>query len=590
MLRSILHRGPDGEDCLSVQVDYGEIHLGHCLLQIIAPSTDNRQPLYSRDGRYVLSFNGEIYNYQELRRILASSGEEFSTAGDTEVLLAWLIRYGSNGLEALNGMFALIFTDTITGSILIARDRFGVKPLYYHSSSRTFLACSEIKGLVASDLITRTPDPAQIRHYLRYRHVQKPGTIFQEIRELPEGQYLCISPNGKVSTPESYLTCTTLSFPTSSKSSLRDLLHDAIARQTISDVPVGLLLSGGVDSTLLLALLRESGHKHVPSFVIQPSDLPGSFGSEDAFYARQAARQYEAELFPVQVSGNLVQRLLDEVSILDQPVADTAFLMTSMLAEEARQSVGVVLSGAGADEWFGGYHRHIAFKRALSLHQYAKGLINAAPVISSLLPDGTDHPFRKQVRLFRKFLSGLHPDLPHTADSFRSLQIGQPIASNDWSHEKDPLEQMLWQDRHHYLISDVLSISDQASMIHGLELRTPYLDNRLAEFCLTEGASRLLQKGRKWMLSEELIRLGGRQYTRRTKEGLGLPVGHWLQQDQNQAYLKHLMPESHPLFQWISAESLSSIMQKHLRGNRDFSSEIMAISMLFSWWNQTFRS
>ena len=588
MVDAIRHRGPDGEGIHSEQVSYGSLHIGHRLLQIIDPSYQNRQPILSQDRRYALAFNGEIYNFQELRTLLQASGQQFQTLGDTEVLLYWLIRKGVSGLEHLNGMFALVFTDLHTGEILLARDRFGVKPLYYSQRSDHFLACSEIKGLFASGLIHREPDPQQIFHYLSFRHVLKPGTIFRGILELEEGHYLRISSSGDIGRPASYLSTSPDPNPTGSDHSLRELLLQAVERQLCSDVPVGLLLSGGLDSTLLLALMRELGHTHTPSFVIQPDDSPGSFGSEDARFATMAARQYGAELLPVPVSGDMVKSITEKVALLDQPVADSAFLMTSLLAEAARSSVGVVLSGAGADEWFGGYHRHLAAKRAIQIQSWLGKRVSVAHRLSSVVPDGKEFPFRKQARLLRKFLSGIHQDPRKTADAFRSLQFNLSTPSNPWPPDKAILDNILWQDRHHYLISDVLSISDQTSMASGLELRTPYLDNVLADFCHFEGAGKLLSQGRKWMLAKELAALDGEVYYKRPKEGLGLPVGHWLQQADNQLFLNELMHQGHALFEWVPEQLVRGVLLRHARGKQDLSSEILAMVILFSWWNHNF--
>lgn len=588
MVHAIRHRGPDGEGIHSTPLSYGTLHLGHRLLQIIDPSDQNRQPLFSQDGRYALVFNGEIYNFRSLRNQLATSGQPFRTNGDTEVLLHWLIQKGIEGLALLNGMFALIFTDLQTGDVLMARDRFGVKPVFYSSLPQHFLACSEIKGLLASGLLSKEPDPKQINHYLRYRHVLKPGTIFKGILELEEGHYLTISGSGEIGTPTPFYTDLPGGPGHQNPSSLRELLFEAVDRQLTSDVPVGIFLSGGLDSTLLLAIMRELGYHEIPSFVIHPSDDPGSFGSEDAAFATQAARQYGGKLHRVPVTGDMVINLTEAVSMLDQPVADSAFLMTSLLSREAVKSVGVVLSGAGADEWFGGYHRHLAARKAIRIGKLLGKKVSLLHQLARILPDGADHPFRKKTRLARKFLAGIHSDPKMTADAFRSLQVGKSVPSNSWPESQPFLDNILWQDRHHYLISDILSISDQTSMAHGLELRTPYLDNALAQYCLTQGAGTLLSKGRKWMLARELAALGGQAYCDRPKAGLGLPVGHWLQKPDSQEFLQQLTPAAHPLFEWIPKTLVQTLFESHVRRKQDLSSEILAIIILFSWWNHNF--
>lgn len=590
MLDRIRHRGPDATNSLTIPLQHGSAYLGHHLLRIIDPSDQNKQPFQSPDGRYSLIYNGELYNFQALKYSLQQSGVQFRTQGDTEVLLHWLITHGIEGIPKINGMFACVLTDNQTGNILLARDRFGVKPLYYARAGNTFLACSEIKGILASELIPRKPNVSQIGHYLRYRHALAPETFFQDIYELPPGTSMLIHANQSEASP--------LPYPTESDTAeghsggvhiVREMLLAAVERQLIADVPLGIFLSGGIDSTLILALMREIGRKHIPAFVMGADPSLGAFGSNDLAYARKAAAQYGAALTEITIPSDLLNRVDHYAASLDQPIADSAGMLTSLLSQHAVQSVRVVLSGAGADEFFGGYERHLAFQRYL---KHKNWLIPMAPLLkatTSLLPDGFAHPLRKKTRLVRKFLNAIDQDPRTTFNQFRSLQINQTTDTNPWPSETlSPLDAALWQDQHQYLVSDILAMSDQTTMAHGLEMRVPYLDNDLAALSHRIGGTALLQRGRKWMLKEILTDLGGESFVNRPKEGFGIPAAGWFRSSDGLNRLQQIQAKGHALYEWLDHQEVSRLLSAHRSQKRDYTSELMALLILFVWWDHTF--
>lgn len=590
MLHRIEHRGPDATHSLTVQLPQGSAYLGHHQLRIIDPSPHNKQPFTSPDGRYSLIYNGELYNYQALRNSLRQSGVKFRTNGDTEVLLHWLIVYGRKGLSELNGMFAFVFVDKHTGDILMARDRFGVKPFYYSATENGFLACSEIKGLLASELIPKIPNVTQIGHYLRYRHALSPETFFQGIYEVPAGTSIWMTAQESYPSP--------LPFATEHESedsgmpelkAVKDTLLTALERQLIADVPLGIFLSGGIDSTLILAFMRELGQKHVPAFVMGADPSLGALGSNDLTYARKAAAQYGAELTEITIPGDLLNRVDHYAASLDQPIADSAGMLTSLLSQQAVTSVKVVLSGAGADELFGGYERHLAFQRYLTHRNW---LVPMAPILkagTSLFPDAFAHPLRKKARLVRKFLNAIDPDPRITFNQFRSLQINTDSTTNGWPSEiTSSLDATLWQDQHHYLISDILAMSDQTTMAHGLEMRVPFLDNDLAALTRRLGGKAMLRQGRKWILKELLSDLGGEAFVHRPKEGFGIPAVRWLRSETGTQKFQSILNHSHPLYEWLDHQEVSRLLLAHSSQKRDYSSELIALLILFAWWDHTF--
>ncbi len=588
MMTRIRHRGPHGTRQLNWEFGQGQAWLGHHRLSILDPSPANSQPMASPDGRFFLAFNGEIYNYRNLRNQLEQLGIRFLTQGDTEVLLHWLLRHGANGLTALDGMFAFVLVDLHTRSVLMGRDRFGIKPLFYAATPQAWLACSEIKGILASGLVARDLRPDQLDQYLRFRHAEKPDTLFRDVFELPEGCYLQL--NGSTGESKVQPFAPPARQPETEPVSLdrvEKLLLASVEDQLQADVPVGLFLSGGVDSTLLLAMAKEVGNQPVPAFVMSLEGEPTTYGSDDWVFARKAAKQFGAELTEVVVRQEMLAELDRYVAALDQPIADGAGLLTFLLSEVAVKQVGAVLSGAGADEWFAGYHRHWAFERYLLHRPWLRLVQPLIKKIAGRLPDGPARPFRKEIRLLRKFSASLQTSPEATFHQFRSLAFDRIAPSQQWPGEaKSGLDSALWQDRHHYLISDVLAVSDQASMAHGLELRVPYLNVGLANELEAISGHELLRHGRKWVLRRLLEQRGGQIYTQRKKEGFGLPIGPWLRNQAGNTLIQSILQASHPLFAWISETEVRSMIRLHQSGQRDLGAELLALLILFRWYDQ----
>jgi asparagine synthase (glutamine-hydrolysing) len=597
------HRGPDFTTFKTHATEKQTWYFGHNRLTILDRSAAANQPFYSPDGRYLLIYNGEIYNYRQLRSGFQKQGYTFQTESDTEVLLALLISEGVAGLPKLNGMFAFAFFDTQTDTLLIARDRFGMKPLYYAETPQALLLSSEIKGILAADIIPKVLNESQLAHYLTFKHSRKPQTFFRNILELEEGTYGIYQNEkwqfGKYPSGFSAETPTVLSSE-ALVTETEKLLQNSLEAQLQADVPVGLFLSGGVDSTLLLALLNQAGHRNFPVFSVVNSEAERSFGSDDFYFAREAARQYGARHHVFELDHSILKDAIPLLESFDQPIADGAVLLTSFLSEQARPYIKVALSGAGADELFAGYNRHRAFFKYLH-HQNL--LLLARPFLQTLapmLPTGTANPWRRQFRLIRKLATKIQAKPELTFQHFagmepelRDLLLYRPdtfFAQNptDFPDKTAALRWALDHDQHQYLISDILALTDQASMRHGLEVRAPYLDNALHHFTQTLTPEVLFRHGQKWLLKEVLRKHKGEKYLRRAKEGFGMPLGLWLKNVENAWLLEPLKNPGHILFQYLNFDRTQQLLHNHLQNRQDFSVEIWALLALAYWLQKHF--
>lgn len=602
MTAATMHRGPDAMAFHKAEADFGRIYFGHNRLKILDISDKANQPFFSEDGRYVLLFNGEIYNYPELRQSLRRQGSVFRTESDTEVVLQLLIRNGQPGLAQLNGMFALAFYDAQEQYLWLARDRFGIKPLFYLENESYLIVSSEIKGILRSGLVKKEINQAQIYQYLCYKHAAKPQTFYRHILELKEGHLL----NWRKE--KSHLPTYLLPPPPEEKYAnpqklarrAESLLLDSVQKHLLADVPVGLFLSGGIDSTLLLALLHRAGHRHFPAFSIVHKATEGSFATEDARFARLAAQQYKADHTCFEINESMLADTDSWVQSLDQPIADGAGLVTAYLTQKVKPYIKVALSGAGADELFAGYNRHRAFYLYLKQRHLALFFKQILQPLSPLLPVGFNHPLRKKFLLLQKLTTKIHKSpgqtfLNFTSMDFRLSQLcsGKNIITDPAPElaaltPQDWLKWALQHDQHQYLISDILAVTDQAGMQHSLEIRTPFLENHLQAFMANQPTDLLFRNGQKWILKDILAAHGGQVFLRRAKEGFGMPLGSWLRKPQNQFVLAELQSARCLIFNYLDYTRTQQMLQSHLRRRQDYSTEIWALVVLAKWLEHNF--
>lgn len=593
------HRGPNSSG--QVRLPWGQhfVAMGSRRLKILDPSPAGDQPMQRQLGnkRGWLSYNGELYNAPDLRNELLRTGCSFRSSADTEVVLYALLHWGKGALGRFVGMFALAYweqTEAQAPQLLLARDRWGQKPLYYTQQGEHWLAASELQALLASGLVKKVLNEEQVFHYLRYKYARRPQTFYAGIQELEPGHFLLLHPT-KPALHASFIQEKALQTPqVSSDEALLDqveeLLTDALLLHLQSDKAVGLFLSGGVDSTLMLALLRQHAAWQLPlCFTMGSSAHQGGWGTQDALWAEKAAKQYEAYHYPLPIEADAVlSRFKGLAQRQDQPIGDGAWLLTNLLSEMAADKVKVVLSGAGADELFAGYNRHSAFAWYLRHQKWLQPLLPLLKSGSTLLPTALALPGRAQWQLAKKFSRSLGTDPYQTFLQFTSLAIlGQegvksPAPPSDW------LQWALQHDRQHYLISDVLALNDKASMQWGLEMRQPYLNAPLTDFVASLPADYLLKGGKKWILKSLLSRHGGKAYGQRRKEGFGPPFGAWIRQGKTDPLWQWLQQVEHPLHALLPIDIPKGLLEAHRSGKADNSQELMALALLAHWLEEKF--
>jgi asparagine synthase (glutamine-hydrolysing) len=483
----IAHRGPDFQDVFSSQ----SLTLGHARLSIIDLQDRANQPMTAHSGRYVLAFNGEIYNYKKLRSKLEAGGIQFHTESDTEVLLHMLITHGSDALRLLNGCFAFAFSDTHKNSLLLARDRMGINPMWYAFSEdqKTCYFASEAKALNSMMGFPGINQQA-LPYYLRFNFLPGNQSLMKNRHKLAPGHFLQIDKNG-VKTQEWYsLESTFKKKVRPIETDLFQIMEQAVQARLISDVPIGSFLSGGLDSSIIAALAARS-HSEIETFSI---GFRGSDYFDETNFAKEVADHIGSKHHAFQLSEeDLALEARSLIAGLDETFADSSALPMSFLSRQTRQHVSVALSGDGADELFAGYRKHRGHLKAvnwnnpvmLTLGKIALGL---TPKLSSRGAQTSD-----QIRRLRKLAAGLQltpenrykqwasfaPDEFMSACGFDANRLH--INHLNWTNE-DELNTVLLADQQFILPNDMLHKVDLMSMRHGLEVRTPFLDHRVVEW------------------------------------------------------------------------------------------------------------
>ena len=519
MMKATQHRGPDSSHWMSVEP--GTYVAGN-RLKILDLSDRSNQPLVTADQHGVLVWNGALYNFQDLRNELLGLGVEFASQSDSEVLLYWLYTFGSKGLARLSGMFSLIFVNKRTNSVLIARDPSGQKPLFYHQDGNKWVFSSEFRGILASGLIGNRWNISQYLPYFYFRHTAPSETFHSEIRQVLPGEVIELNIMAD-SVEKQLLNIPFKPIPLPDVGHFEELLVDAVLKHFHADVPVGMVLSGGTDSALLYQVwFKETGiplHSYTAVF---EEKYQNKF--QDFKYAKRIAKKCHGKHQEVLVKPADFRKLWPEyVQTLDHPVGDTAGFLTWMIGRVATADVKVLIGGAGADELFGGYNRHKAFLFYLKHPKFAKLLKNyfgALPVFP---------------RMLQKFIEGIGATDMETYMNFSALQTIPEASFFDlepWFEPKNnPYKAALNWDRNVYLVHDILKVFDNATMVHGIEGRSPYLDLPLItlSMSLTEDQHTSLRP-KQW-IKEMLVQHGSVDIASRKKLGFGLPLGEWLRDD-----------------------------------------------------------
>ncbi|EKB50793.1 asparagine synthase (glutamine-hydrolyzing) [Cecembia lonarensis] len=515
MMQATLHRGPDHSSWCQVTEN---LYLSGNRLKILDLSENANQPLWTKEKDAVLVWNGALYNYQDLRNELLELGYQFQSNSDSEVLIYWLRHHGAQGIHALEGMFALAFVDLNKKSLLIARDPSGEKPLYYSKINGKWYFSSESKAIQQALLPKPCIDSQQFSYYYFLRHAHPSASFFEGIRQFPIGTYRTID-----LVKDEEKTCTWSSKAVSKESrqadALVEILKDAVLKSFHAERPVGTMLSGGADSSLIYALWYEETGEPLPAYTITyPKNLRKKYA--DPNFVQSLNKHYPLLYRPVELTLEKVQaNWTAYIQSLDQPIGDSAGFLTWMLAKEASKDIKVLISGAGADELFGGYNRHIAFASYLR-----------HPRIWLSLKKLGLHKFMSATAF--KFMESIMEDPISTFIQMAALEKvpGQLINEliNHYPQQEGELKSALEWDRTWYLVNDILKIHDNACMAHGVEGRAPFLDNQLISISqsMTEDQHRE-QLGKKW-IKTALDQRGLRFISKRKKLGFGLPLAEWM--------------------------------------------------------------
>jgi asparagine synthase (glutamine-hydrolysing) len=623
MAETLAHRGPDDE---GVWVDEAAgIAFGHRRLAIIDLSQDGHQPMHSADERYVLSYNGEIYNFRELRVELTQAGYAFRSQSDTEVLLAATTVWGVHeACNRLNGMFAFALWDRREQTLSLARDRVGKKPLYYAESGGAFLFGSELKAIAAYPGFDRTVDRDVLAMYLRYNYVPASYCIYKKAHKLGPGEVLTVSLDGGVLNLRTGAFWTArgavdrgmaqpLTDAVDAVDGLESLLRDAVATRMISDVPLGALLSGGVDSSTVVALMQELSDRPIKTFTI---------GYEESVYdestrALAVADHLGTDHTELRVTAEEARAVIPRLPALyDEPFGDSSQIPTFLISQAARRDVTVALSGDGGDEVFGGYNRHLWADRVWGgvrrVPHWAR--VGMAGALMAPPPSLWDRMARATGRITPSALQVQDPGakLQKLADAMRAespaglyrtwsslwqepgrIAVGGTEPSEagfdgPFDEAMGVAGTMMYMDLVTYLPGDVLAKVDRASMGVSLEVRSPLLDHRVIEYAWRMPQSMKLKGGEgKWALRQVLDRHVPRTLVDGPKRGFGVPVGDWLRGPLRE-WAEGLISERRLADEgFLNPGPIRDAWEQHLGGRRNLQEPLWGVLMFQAWLEST---
>ena len=616
MLESIGHRGPDG----SGQWNYKNLVFGHNRLSIIDLSSEGDQPMTSADGRYCLSYNGEIYNFQDIRKQLVSFHYPFQGKSDSEVLLAAFQIWGlEKTLDRINGMYAFALWDQEKQTLSLVRDRMGEKPLYYGFNNGDFVFASELKPIRR---FCRNLDINRDALCLFFRHnyIPSPHSIYQNIYKLRPGHFIQFTldqiKNGECPPSKAYWRLDEhIKKPlpmdeTEASCQLENRIRDSVQRQMVSDVPIGAFLSGGIDSSLVSAMMQSLSQQPIHTFSIgfDVDDL------NEAPFAKEVARHIGSDHYEMYVDGPMCLDVVEHIpEIYDEPFADSSQIPTFLVSKLAKEKVTVCLSGDGGDELFGGYNRYfltdqywhriqnLPFWLRRSLGCLAK---NTPPAFANVFYRGIKPVLPMSLRFespadkMKKAAKALETDqwmvfykkmISHHENPDEFV-IGGKEPKTPLDHFQkpglNPIETMMAMDALTYLPGDILTKVDRASMALSLETRVPLLDREVVEFAWSLPFEYKVKAGiGKNILRQILNRYVPRSLVERTKKGFGVPLAQWIQKDLKDLTCDLLSPQRLDQQGFINSHETQKMLREHLSGKRNWQYILWDI-IVFQLWLQ----
>lgn len=562
-IKSARHRGPDNAGAVlfngtsngyfpADSIPDGEWFsvLTHTRLSIIDLSEAANQPMCNENGSVWIVYNGEVYNFREIRDELMKLGHTFKSRTDSEVIIHGYEEWGADVVSRLRGMFAFGLFDKKRNKIVLVRDRLGVKPLNYYFDGSTFIFSSEIKGLL--NLIPRKMDYASLNRFLTLKYIPSPGTIIEGVKKLSQSEILELDLNSwhlqtKRYWKPQFNPKSILSF-SEAKKNFTELLSESVNMRTISDVPIGVYLSGGMDSSAIVAFLSKNGIEDINTFTIK-FDYPGY---DESGYARTVSELFQTKHHEFQIPELTYDELQNIVHSLDEPFGDPSYIPTYFLSRFASEHVKVILSGDGGDEILGGYKRYFIYSRASALrHLPWRGL----DFISNLPPEINKKSIMGKIQRINEELSmgywsayllkfnGLRDSfkryvmLPEAYDSLGSLSIENIIGDFSDSEEiENTIERLLWIDLHSYLPDYILKKTDLALMAHSVEGRNSFVDYKLVEFVNSLKPEYKFKNGGKHILKTILEDYLPKDIIYRKKMGFSPPIKYWFRDNMDLMY------------------------------------------------------
>ena len=585
MGESTQHRGPDNIGFY--MSGNGKVGLVHNRLSIIDLSVAANQPMSDVSGKVHIVFNGEIYNFLRLRQELVQKGYSFKSSSDSEVLLYMYIEHGLDMLDKLNGMFAFAIYDERNEKLFLARDRVGIKPLYYSATDKGMVFGSELKPLIASGLLSGSLDPVAVNAFFTLGYIPFSMTIFDNCSKLMPGHYLYYDLKAN-----SYETARYWQLPNVDDKEYREdellekleyLLNDAVAMRMVSDVPIGCFLSGGVDSSLCSVLM--AGNSSVPVKTFNIGFTEDKYN--ESAYAKIVADSIGSEHFEHTVKLDAIEALNHLVNNFDEPFADSSMIPTFFVSKVAKEHVTVVLSGDGGDELFGGYNW---YSWMLSLNHAQNKF---PPVNTPIRVFSQIAPFNFKGRNFLSQL-GLSPvsQFINRIGFFKPNELSitsDPVFLDKFeakldSFEGDLLQKISRMDFNCYLPDDILTKVDRASMAVSLEARVPWLDHRLVEFAFSLPSTWKIRQSRKKYLPKRLAeKLLPRQLLLERKQGFSIPLASWMRGELGD-WLAGLADQAEP---YIDTGSVKKLLVELRAGKADHGSKLYSI-LMFALWKKNF--
>ena len=598
---AIAHRGPDAAGYWWDD----EIALVHRRLSILDLSDAGKQPMLSHSHRYVISYNGEVYNFGELKQSLEDKGHRFQTGTDTEVILELFEEEGPAFLEKLNGMFAIAIWDTHESTLFLARDRLGKKPLYVYDDGVNFAFASEIKSLLTLPFVKRDIRSDAIKDFFFYQYVPDPKSIYKYIRKvkpahsmsyrggcLEENCYWSLTFNQKLS-----------SSPDDIAEELRHLIEDATRLRMVSDVPLGAFLSGGVDSSAIVSLM--AGFSPIP---IKTCAI--GFDSEkydEVHYARRVAEQFKTDHHEYTVKESVASSFTEIASYFDEPFADQSFVPTFYVAKLAKQDVTVALAGDGGDENFAGYSKYAVDQTENRIRQSIPASIrrHGLPWISRLTSK-SHHPLLRKAASLSETLQKDPASAFFTTNSFFNQRVWEYLVKPEFERElqgydpslittqaygeaeaDDHLSRLLYTDIKTFLPGDILTKVDRMTMANSLEARAPLLDYRVVEYAARIPSElKLRGSDKKHILKNSFKGILTDETLYRKKMGFSVPLAEWLRTELKPLGDSVFVKPAEGLCQYFDADKLKSLWEKHQAGINQFSLELWSLIAFEVWWRR----